>query len=232
MRTAAAREPGLPTRIQILVDLAGGFARLASLSGLSHKALSDWARSIREPHPAQVVRLAEGCGVDPTWLRTGDGDAPKRVGPVVQVSSPAGPPRASELAEAIDLAVEDVPPTAVVLTALGAGTVLSVDPDWANSIGLGGGGISWVCTDRTASPIVQVGQPVLAAPVYEPETALALNPDSVWVVSSAGRILLRRIQATDSGVVLSTIGAEPRNEITTPDAFRILGRAEWSGVRL
>ncbi len=136
MRISFPRQPGFPSRLQHLIDLAGGFERLGKISGHSRRTLTDWARALHEPHSGQYVRLAEACGVDLHWLRTGEGEAPKRLNPPVVSLPAAPPPSAAELSPAIDLAVS------VPVSAVGFPTVEAISAAWADLLGVGSGALA------------------------------------------------------------------------------------------
>lgn len=233
MRPSLPRQPGLPTRLQIVIDLAGGFDRAATRSGIARRTLGDWVRKKNHVVPvAQLARFAEGCGVDLHWLRTGEGDPPRRLTEAVLLPMPTEP-IAAELTPPVDLENVQVQPGGQVgVASIGPSTVLSLAPDWAASLGLGGGAISTVSADETAEPRIPLGEPVLAARVADARNALALHPDSVWLVDVESRIVLRTILVSDEVAHLTTVGAKKTTTKIPLQNLVIRGRAVWVGVRL
>lgn len=225
MRKTMPRKPGLPSRIQHLVGLAGSFDELAGLTDISRRALSDWARALREPHAAQYVKLAEGAGVDPHWLRTGEGAEPIRLHEFISPGPPKGAPSASEVTKARDLLGE------VDVVSLGAPWVSTLDHAWANKSELGDP-LGLLCTDRTASPRIALGDPILAVRVTSLNKALLSDPDGIWVVEQEGKFLLRKIVLEGPDLILVTIGGNPQEEKVSLADVVVRGRAVWVGRRL
>ena len=224
MRKTLPRKPGFPSRIQILVGLAGSFDELAEMSDISRRALSDWARALREPQPAQYVKLAEGCGVDPHGLRTGEGVEPKRLHEYISPSKSSAV-SASEEGKARDLLGEvDVVP-------LGPSSILTLSHPWAMKEGLGEP-LCLLCADRTASPRIGLGDPILAVRVPSLHEAWIHDPDGVWVVEREGKYFLRTIVLAETELVLRTIGGNPQEERVSPTDVVVRGRAVWVGRRL
>ena len=225
MRKTLPRESGLPSRIQHLVDLAGSFDELAELTKISRRALSDWARALREPHAAQYVKLAEGAGVDPHWLRTGEGIEPMRLHEFIAPSPSRAPVSPSEETKARDVFGE------VDVVALGATWVSTLDHAWANKEGLGDP-LGLLCSDRTASPRITLGDPILAVRVTNLNKAWQLDPDGIWVVEQEGKFILRKISLEGPELVLLTIGGNPQEEKVSMNSVTVRGRAVWVGRRL
>lgn len=225
MRTRFDRPPGFPSRLQHLADLAGGLTRLAALTGLSRRTVSDWARGAHEPHSSQYVRVSESCGVDLHWLRTGEGHPPRKLDPPGVVLQGAPAVSASELAPPVDLA------GTIPVVAQGYATVESLSAPWADDLGVGSGAISVRSTDRTAEPTIRVGEPVLAARVRDAREELPFAPGAAWVVETDSGIVFRRAEISGNTATLTSLDGTTRERVPV-DALRVLGRAVWTGVRL
>ena len=227
MRTSFPRKPGFPSRLQCLIDLAGGFERLGRISGHSRRTLSDWARALHEPHSGQYVRLAEACGVDLHWLRTGEGEAPKRLAPPA-VSLPTAPPlNAAELTPTTDL-VATVP-----VSTVGFPTIEAISAAWGDLLGVGSGALAVRSADPSAEPLIRVGEPVLAARVRDLTNELPHAHNAIWLVVRDGGVIFRRFTVDGELALLVPVGAgKLKPEPARLESLHVIGRAVWSGVRL
>ncbi len=247
MRKALPRPKGVPERIQLLVDLAGGFRGLIGITGLSRTALGGWVRGpkARTPHPTQRHHLAESCGISLHWLRTGEGLPPQRLNPGKGFPDTESQPAEDHLAQEWNDATRDamranpvpfranLPGQETNVVSVGPPTITSLGYDWATTLGLSGGAASVLCTDETAAPLIRLGEPVLLAWVADWRSALPLHPDAVWSVEVSGKFLLRRIVLSGPQAELHPVGNKRAAKIRVhADALVVRGRAVWSGARL
>jgi len=224
MRPSLPRSPGLPSRIQLLVDLAGGFKRADRLSGISYRTLGDWARGVRSVPVAQLGKFADALGVDLHWLQSGEGDSPRRLGVAVSLSG-APPASASEIAPPVDLAGE------IPVVSIGVPTITSLGADWAMDQGLGRP-VALLADDESAAPRIVPGSPILASAVVDAVNALAVHPRAVWVVEIDSCLVLRTADVRGEVAELSTIGSTiTRTRISLAD-LRLRGRVVFVGVKL
>jgi len=230
MRSPSKREPGIPHRLQHLVELAGSAGSLAELTGVSKRSLNDWLNSVRPPHPTLLIKICQATGASLSWLRNGEGDAPSDIAAHVPASSKKkNVPSAGEFIKLTSLETQPIQ------------SIGSVSRVWAQlHLGLAPGQLLFLTAlDDAMTPAIERNEPVLAQ-LIPPEDRITLAPDphGIYVVQIEDQLLLRRVKP----------GKEPQSWLADRDNYQIrsfgssrgvpiqlhqiLGQAVWTGRRL
>lgn len=210
MRRSDKRSEGFPSRLQHIVDLAGGINRCADLGGVNRRTLGNWLREVGEPTPASVERFSGQMGVDSTWLRFGTGSAPTRLAVV-------GPPEGIHLTPLRDPGVR---------------SILSVDPTWVHwRLGVGPESLLLIhAPDDSMSPLIAKGDPVLGRKMGPGDGTPGGVSRFIYLVEIDGEILLRF--ASRKGAQFVFRPENPAYPVLEPKKFTVIGRALWTGRSL
>ena len=239
--------PALQARIRHLVELLGGPAAFARLSGWSLRTIQNYLVGISTPSRARSLELCGKLGIDTEWLMEGRGDAPTpspalhdrvqallrqaRLSAVIELAGAPGPPLASELQEAIDLLADPPkgPTTEIRVASIGKGSIQGVASNWASwTFGEGVSLRAWVATDESAEPAISRGDVVM---LEAQDRASHADPEALWALKVDGRVLLRRITGVTRLTLIPLNDRFPKT-LVSPSEVEILGRAVWAGGRI
>lgn len=211
MRRPSQRPPGLPSRLQLLADLAGSALALAELSGVSRKALGEWLTGKREPSPYALRKFVE-AGVDQEWLLTGKGLAPRSIamGVVKSAAFPLTDPFGDSK------------------------SILSADADWLQiHLGLRKDNTLLIhAPDDEMAPAICRGEPILARSGGIPGLTWKLfvirffegMPSVRWVKRDDERDGLFSVRSENEETHGHTLDGE--------DGFLIVGEVVWHGTKV
>ena len=194
-------------------------ADLAKISGFGRQTLGDWTRGKRVPPPGQLSKLAEVVGVDPGWLRDGEGPPPSSLG--VQVRGVAPAVRGEARPEAVGDSARS--------------TVLAVDRQWvAQVLGVRPEHLGVAHAESAEmAPAIQPGDTLLLQllPDHRERHSLGLHydPEAVYLVEADGQVLIRRLAFAEGETrLLAANPAFPPIKFNL-EGMRLLGRVLWVG---